>query len=90
MDVTQFQGRFSHSDPHDIPPGAMIEQDNLTCITPGQLTPRKCLSKVDFSNESAQVAGQDGIACYHYQRPEATWLIVQADHGKVLAFKSPS
>lgn len=89
MDIKTFQGRISNADPHDIPPGAFVEQDNLTCLIPGQLTVRKGSRELTIGNRSDYDAYQ-GLATYFLQRGESNWFLWQRSDGTIQAGQNPS
>lgn len=41
MRIKKWLGWISNASPYALPAGAMVEQCNIQCVTPGQLTPRR-------------------------------------------------
>lgn len=46
--IKVWRGLMSNVDPHDLPPGATVEQVNITNIRPGMLTVREGFREVSF------------------------------------------
>ena len=49
MKATQWPGLITNADPHDLPPGAAVVQENFSSRVPGKLVGRKGIRPVMFT-----------------------------------------
>jgi hypothetical protein len=79
-DLTEWPGRVSNADPHDIPPGAGQVQDNLVCLRPGVLSARGGLQR------STALSGSDAdglISLFGMQRFDGNMALSVDDGGRL-------
>lgn len=89
MKITQWLGRLSNADPHDIPPGGAQLQNNWQCLVPGVLSGRAGMRAVTFSN-STTASTNEIIGQYTFHTPRADFVVYQLSDGTVKAGSSPS
>ena len=85
MAAGQWAGLVTNASPYAIPPGAAVEQVNLTTVVPGQLTARGGMRPVAFGT-----AAPESRDCYPYVTSTATKLLVLNSSGDVVALSGPA
>lgn len=82
MRLQKWAGQVSAASPYLIPAGGAVEQINLTCVTPGQLSARAGMEEFPVEKVSAPI-----LEMWGYQRSsEATETIFLFDgNGKIHA-----
>jgi hypothetical protein len=55
VDYRDFHGLVTNVDPQDRPPGSTVIQDNITCITPGELRVRKGMRDVVWAGDGSNL-----------------------------------
>jgi hypothetical protein len=81
--IQKFLGLVTNASPYALPPGAMVDQLNLQCLVPGQLTVRPGLQAVTFT--SADVATQPILSAFRYQKGIGEHLVYQDATGKIFS-----
>lgn len=91
-----WKGLFTGGDPHDLPEGAAVAQDNAECRRPGMLDVRGGSREVWFENLAARgqapadITGlPDLLAIASFNRPEGLLLLTLDDEGNVRAGRCP-
>lgn len=92
-----WKGLITDADPHDLPPGAAVVQDNAECIRPGYLDVRGGSREVWFENVTEREGGNvddittlpDLLAITAFNRPEGLLLFAMDDDGLVTAGRCP-
>lgn len=87
MRADKWSGLFTNASPYAIPPGAAVEQVNLTTNIPGQLTSRNGMRPVAFS-APAQVPEVRDL--YPYVTSSGTVLLALKANGDVVALEAPA
>ncbi len=89
--MTQWPGLISNADPHDLPPGGGVIQENFSCVTPGKLTGRKGLRAAMFSNaDGTEATPTDPVIAMHVMStPLGEVAVMLADDGKVRIGRRP-
>lgn len=78
----QWPGRISNADPHDLPPGGAVVQDNCESLEPGTLSPRKGIQlSSEFTPSSPGT--DDAFSLYGYERPEGDFAVVVDTAGNI-------
>jgi hypothetical protein len=90
-DLRAWPGLATNADPHDIPPGAAVVQENAQCISPGKLTPRKGMRPVIFENVDSGTPADtaDVIALSSFNTPQGSYVIFLNADGDVKWGKRP-
>lgn len=88
---TQWLGLISNADPHDIPAGGAVIQENFACLTPGRLTGRKGLRSVMFSNADGEVNAPTDpvIAIGSMETPLGQMVVMLLEDGTVRYGRRP-
>ena len=81
MEIREWAGLITNCDPHDLPVGAARVQNNLMCITPGVLEPRKGLREYTFPASTYAAAAVNGM--YRYQTRLYDYTVFSTTAGKV-------
>lgn len=55
--IARFGGLLTYASSYAVPPGGAVQQVNLTCSLPGQLTSRRGTSPVTYNNARAVPSG---------------------------------
>lgn len=85
MRADQWAGLVTKASPYAIPPGAAVEQTNLTCSIPGQLTSRNGMRPVAFINPT-----EDIVDCFPQEYEGKVRLLVLTTSGVMYALKTPA
>lgn len=80
-----WSGLVTNASPYAIPPGAAVEQVNVSTATPGQLTSRGGMRPVGFGESAPEVRD-----CYPYVFGNSVRLLVLNPSGQVQALSSPA
>src|SRR3990167_5102145 len=72
--VDSFRGLVTNADPHDLPNGALREQNNLACLAPGQLTVRKGMVKGRFAN-AITATTHTVLSLTEFRRPDSNFIV---------------
>lgn len=87
--VRGWLGLHTNMDPHDVPLGGSVVQNNLQCLVPGQAQVRGGLRLVTFTpSESAETDEIIAIAPYRTQYGDAVVYFTTA--GDIKIGRSPS
>lgn len=79
--INKWAGLVTNASPYAIPPGAAVEQVNLQCLVPGQLTCRPGMIPVTFANP---VAGAQAIVrAFRYQHGSSEHIVYQDSAGNI-------
>lgn len=78
-------GLVTNASPYAIPPGAAVEQVNLTTATPGQLTSRGGMRPVAFTATAPEIRD-----CYPYVFGNAVRVLALNPSGEVVALTTPA
>lgn len=76
-EISQWGGLATNASPYSLPPGGMVEQINLQCLSPGKLNTRRGLSMTDLQNNSPVIR----VFLYHANN-QAT-VVYQRENGEV-------
>lgn len=87
MRADKWAGLVTNASPYAIPPGAAVEQVNLTTHVPGQLTSRNGMRPVAFSSPAS--AGEV-LDLYPYVTSAGTVLVALNASGEVVALQAPA
>ena len=90
VDYRDFYGLATNIDPQDIRGGATVYQENITCITPGELRTRKGMRNVTFAGDDSLTAGVNVLTLRYCPRPDAAYALVFTDDGKIKLKHSPT
>lgn len=90
LEVNTWPGRISNSVPFRLPPGAMLVQDNLTCIVPGELRGRRGLRPGTFANTAAAASSYDGIAAAAGLKNGTAVMVYMLSDGSIKLGRAPS
>lgn len=77
-------GLVTNASPYAIPPGAAVEQVNLTTVTPGQLTSRGGMRPVAFTAAAPEIRD-----CYPYVFGNAVKVLALNPSGEVVVLATP-
>jgi len=90
MDMPNWPGLITNADPHDLPPGASVVQDNIFTRRPGELTVRKGLGIVSFDDPgSGSVVDSQLISLAVIPQPHASYVVYLNANGQVRVAKNP-
>jgi len=79
--ITKWAGLVTNASPYAIPPGACVEQVNVQCLLPGELTVRRGLATVSFP---APVTSTSPVAkAFRYQHGTDEHIVYQAADGSI-------
>lgn len=90
VDYRDFRGLVTNVDPQDRPPGSTVSQENITCITPGELRVRKGMRNVSYSGDDALTSGVDVLTVRHAPRPDNEYVLVFTSDGKIKLKHTPT
>lgn len=79
--ITKWAGLVTNASQYAIPPGAAVEQVNLQCIIPGQLTCRPGMAAVVFPNPSTTT--QAIVRAFRYQHGTSEHIVYQDAQGNI-------
>lgn len=85
MRADSWAGLVTNASPFAIPPGAAVEQTNLTANVPGQISARSGMRRVSSTAPAASV-----LDCYPYAANGRTALIALTDSGALVSLESPA
>ena len=74
VEISDWRGQFSNASPHDLPPGSLVEQNNMTPQQAGQLTCREGFRVVTFDAAAVTLESSRNV----FQPP----CIVQDQEGR--------
>ena len=86
MAQPQWAGLITNASPYAIPPGAAVEQTNLSSAVPGQLATRGGMMPVQF-DAGGNASG--ALDIYPYVHGNSVKLLVLTSGGAVAAVSSP-
>lgn len=90
VEFRSFAGQVSNTDPHEVPKGAMIAQTNIGCQVPGQLTVRKGMRALSFTNATTAASTARVQTLIWFRRPECKYIVYTDGQGNVKAGRNPS
>lgn len=79
--IDKWAGLVTNASPYSIPPGAMVQQVNLQCLVPGQLTVRPGMQPITFT--SADSTASPILSAFRYQQGTAEHLVYQDSAGRI-------
>lgn len=79
--ITKWAGLVTNASQYAIPPGAAVEQVNLQCLVPGQLTCRPGMAAVVFPNPSTTT--QAIVRAFRYQHGSSEHIVYQDAAGNI-------
>ena len=79
--ITKWAGLVTNASQYAIPPGATVEQVNLQCLVPGQLTVRPGMATVAFTN--AVTTGGAVVRAFRYQHGSSEHIVFQDAIGNI-------
>lgn len=82
LEISEWKGRISDVSIHAVPPGAMMVQDNLQCLSPGKLSVRQGLGKHATFTPSSPTT-DDLISLYLHRRTEGDQAITVDTAGAI-------
>lgn len=85
MRADSWSGLVTNASPYALPPGAAVEQWNLSCNVPGQLTSRGGMRAVRLSQAVADV-----VDCYPLESEGVASLLVLRANGTLEVHRSPA
>lgn len=84
MDSPYWRGRMSNADPHDLPPGAMVLQDNAISIAPGELRSRMGTRVFTFgADETVQNADVIAVCTYLVVHTGNEHILYELSNGEI-------
>lgn len=81
IQIEKWAGLVTNASPYAIPPGATVEQVNVQCLVPGQLTVRPGMQPVTMPQ--AVPAGVTVIKAFRYQHGIDEHLVYQTSDGAI-------
>lgn len=95
MAESMWAGLVTNASPYAVPPGAAVEQVNLTTVTPGQLTSRGGMRPVAFAVPNVTPttfadATQEMRDCYPYVFGNAVKVLALNASGEVVVRDTPA
>lgn len=89
-EMANWPGLMTNADPHDIPPGAAVVQNNCFTRRAGELTVRRGLGVVEFDDPcSGSVVDAQVISLATFGPPHGTYIVFLDGTGKVRIAKNP-
>jgi hypothetical protein len=85
MRIDTWGGLITNASPFALPPGAAVEQSNLTTDVAGQLTSRGGMRPVQCVQRIPTI-----LDCYPHEVDGKVYLVALAANGELLALESPS
>lgn len=86
--INKWSGLATNASKYAVPPGATVEQVNVQCLVPGQLTVRPGFQQVTFPNVSGT---SDSIACaVRYQHGQSEHIVYQTSAGEIYSSVVPA
>jgi len=85
MSEPMWAGLVTNASPYAIPPGAAVEQTNITTSTPGQLTSRGGMRPVSFATSAPEIRD-----CYPYVFSNSVRLLALNASGEIVALATPA
>lgn len=79
--ITKWAGLVTNASQYAIPPGAAVEQVNLQCLVPGQLTVRPGMTPVTFANPSTSTTAI--VRAFRYQHGSSEHIVYQDAQGNI-------
>jgi hypothetical protein len=79
--IDKWPGLVTNASPYSIPAGAAVEQVNLQCLVPGQLTARPGTQAITFT--SADSTTSPVRAAFRYQNGTTEHLVYQDSAGRI-------
>lgn len=89
MRITQWLGRLSNADPHDLPVGGAQLQNNWQSLVPGVLSGRNGMRAATFAN-STTASTNEVIGQYAFHTPKTDFTVYMLSDGTVKAGSTPS
>ncbi len=91
MKAILWPGLISNADPHDLPPGGAVVQENFTSRVAGKLTGRKGIRAAMFSNADTEIspATDRVMAMDTLQAPAGQTVVMLLDDGTVRIGRRP-
>gem|GEM_PF-1511325 len=91
IQIDKWAGLVTNASPYSIPPGATVEQINVQCLVPGQLTVRPGMQPVTMPQPVPE--GATVIKAFRYQHGAGEHLVYQTSDGAIystqIAAQSP-
>lgn len=81
ISIDKWVGLVTNASQYAVPPGAAVEQVNLQCLVPGQLTVRPGLATVTFPNAAA--SGTAIVRAFRYQHGSGEHIVYQDAAGRI-------
>jgi hypothetical protein len=79
--IEKWAGLATNASPYSLPPGTMVQQVNLQCLVPGQLTVRPGFQSISFtSGDSTSSAVR---VAFRYQQGTGEHLVYQDSAGRI-------
>ena len=79
--IDKWGGLVTNASPYSIPPGAMVQQVNLQCLVPGQLTVRSGMQPITFTSTDSTTSPIQ--SAFRYQQGTAEHLVYQDSAGRI-------
>jgi hypothetical protein len=77
----KWAGLVTNASPYSLPPGAMVEQVNLQCIAPGQVTVRPGMARITFVSTDSTTYPVRSV--FRYQKGVGEHLVYQDSLGRI-------
>jgi len=86
--IDKWPGLVTNASKYAIPPGATVEQVNVQCLVPGQLTVRPGLQAVAFANTPGATAAI--VSAVRYQHGSGEHIVYQNADGNIFSSVVPA
>ncbi len=89
-EMATWPGLITNADPHDLPPGAAVVQNNDFSHREGELRVRKGLGVVEFDDPgSGSVVDSQVLCIAAMNHPHAAYIVYLNANGQVRIAKNP-
>ena len=79
--IDKWSGLVTNASPYSIPPGSTVQQVNLQCLVPGQLTVRPGMQSISFA--SPDTTSSAVRVAFRYQQATGEHLVYQDSGGRI-------
>lgn len=85
--IEKWVGLVTNASPYAIPPGGCVEQVNVQCLVPGELTIRPGMSAVTFSATITNTSPV--VKAFRYQHGPGEHIVYQGGDGQIYSSVVP-